>query len=419
MFIHFKPDGDLAGGPGITDDGTHVVTPQTGSAVEQATKLALENIAAGKTADGRVRASDGTFAPPLPEGAPAPGAADGKPAPADGQAPAGDQKPEGEGEGTPAGDEAPNELVVSMLDEAGQPVEIEFADPAIAARVRETVEIAQEATEMMANARQQIDDVLMVREAVNTDPVGFVLGEIGRKPAAVEHLVLTLLTGETPEAQALRDKVAKTIADPNELRMTRAEQKAARSEFRETAATEIAASRAVAENLQNVKTAVAAVLPGTYTPDQQRVFYADCLRDLKHYADRHDLDTIPIEDVPMILRNRFTAAGIDPLAAAGVMSAAIQRPARRGAPAARKPAVAPGGTPGVKPGAPNGQAFVQSQERRRVAASVPAGGAGSPSGGGELVAPKNPDGSPMGTAQTLAWHREQTQKGRKFLVPTQ
>lgn len=429
LSLHDDPAGGAPAGGAPGGDGSGItilpsgdVQGQPRSAVEQASQAARERLAATGSAlppEGApaapaapaakpgepARASDGTFAPKLPEEIERENAEKARlaaEAAARGEAP------------PPEGEQVADEKIVEIPVADGEPLKIEFDDPAVAEQVREKFEIAAEAERIQTEAQRQLDDVLAVREAVNVDPVGFVLNEIGRQPAAVEHLVMSLLT--SPEHKAILDKVAKIASDPNELRIVAAEQKSARGEYREQAQNAIVEQRAVSQNLQDVKTVLTALVPRTMTPEAQRVAYADMARDLQLYAERHDLLTIPPQDIPLVLRNRLAALGIEPMDAAQKATEAMsRRRTGKGAPRGNVARPAAKGAAAAPPApSKNGSAFVASAESRK-AAVIPAAGAGSPGGGSDLTPPRNPDGSPMSIEQTIAFHRGRLNKGVRAL----
>jgi hypothetical protein len=147
------------------------------------------------------------------------------------------------------------------------------------------------------------------------------------------------------------------------------------------------------------------------------------MMDLKAYAERNNLLTLPVEDIPMLLSRRLTALGADPVAAAKLANEAINRaPSRASARGVAPNRVrsaktgAPTGTPTVpaaRPATPKtGKAFVASAASRK-AVVVPGSGAGSPTGTSTLTPPRNPDGSKMTIAETTAWHRQRLGKGVK------
>lgn len=409
---------DPNGGAG----GTFIVTPQTGSATEQASQAAREAIEKGGSALA-VRASDGTFAPPLP-GAAAAAAPDPalakptvtleKPAPGDGHEPTAEEKAEAErlaAEGAKTPEQvAADELEVARTVAIGD-LDLQLPDAETATIVRDALDAAGRVTEIEQQAQAAIEETQAIREYAEIDPVGFAMQALGENVEGKKHLALSLLTD--PAVYEALKLVIPTLATPEGMRLVKAEQTAARHEYRETAQHEIAQSRAITQNLNDIKAACAAVLPSTLTPDQQRIVYADLLRDVQRYAG--DRPTVPVEDLPLILRARLTANGIDPLAAAELMATAVSARTRNGgrrAPAARAAAPAPGARPAAAP--KNGQAFVASAERRK-AAVIPAAGAGAPSGGADLTLPLNADGSKMSSEQAVAWHRARVAKGQRVL----
>jgi hypothetical protein len=292
-------------------------------------------------------------------------------------------------------------------------IDVEFAEPEVAERMRELAATASQAEAIEAQSKKAIEEMLAVREAFQVDPVGFMYGEIKDNPAAQDHLILSLLTD--PEVYKRLGPVIQKLGDPTEFRTVAAEQKAARGEYRQQAEERIVETRAVQKNLQDVQRALSAILPTDMTPDQQRVLYNDMLRDVKQYADRYDLLTINIDDIPVVLGRRLSANGIDPVAAAKLVTEAVARAPRRGAVPTRKAVAATTTGTGTArvPAAATGSSFVASAERRRAVAAVPGAGAGSPTTVADLTPPRNPDGSKMTIAQATAWHRERLGKGVK------
>lgn len=441
LALHDDPAGGAGGAGGSGGSGGTITVMPSGntvaplSAVEQASAAARERLATTGSSlpagtaivDDQAkpaRASDGTFA----EKSPAEIEAENQRRAAEAASQTPEQKEQARvaaeaaeqqrlaartPEQVQADEEAAARVVEIALAEGESPLPIEFDDPAIAAHVRERFELAAQAEQITTQAQQQIDEVMMVREAVNVDPVGFVLSEIGNTPAAVSHLVLSLVTADTPEAAALRTQIAKLATDANELRAVRGEQKGARAEYAAEATGRIAEERAVSQNLTDVRTVCAALLPRDLTPERQRVAFADMLRDVQQYATRHDLTTIEPMDLPLVLRPRLAALGVDAVVAAQQAEAALAaKRTGKGAPKARSGGTATArAVAGAAPAARTGSSFVASTERRRAVA-VPGVGAGSPSASpAELVPPLNPDGSKMTSEQTIAWHRGQLKKG--------
>jgi hypothetical protein len=427
------------GGQIVVMPGTGAALPDNRSAVERASDAARASIAANGTAlkepgAAQPRANDGTFQPkPEPQtGEKTPEQIEADRVAA--EANAGKTPEEIEAERvaalearTPEEIEADEQAEAEATERrvtlkvADVETPIEFDDPAIAAQFREALQIADQADEIVTRAERQIEEVMDVRNAVEIDPVGFVIGEIGGDTAAVEHLVLSLVTD--PAHAALLDKLKPLLTDPNALRLTAAEQKAARGEYRETASHRVAEQATIRQNLKDVQTVVRAIVPSTITPELQAVAYHDMMMDLKAYAERNKLLTLPVEDIPMLLSRRLTALGADPVAAAKLANEAINRaPSRASARGVAPNRVrsaktgAPTGTPTVpaaRPATPKtGKAFVASAASRK-AVVVPGSGAGSPTGTSTLTPPRNPDGSKMTIAETTAWHRQRLGKGVK------
>lgn len=369
------------------------------------------------------RAHDGTFAPPLPAEVQAANEKkalqdanvakglnpDGTPK-AGREGVAGDQTLTEEQQAAADAQAAERRVTVKLGDDE---IDVEFAEPEVAERMREIAATAQQAEAIEGQAKKAIEEMLAVRESFQVDPVGFMYGEIKDNPAAQDHLILSLLTN--PEVYKRLGPVIQKLADPTEFRTVAAEQKAARGEYRQQAEERIVETRAVQKNLRDVQTALSAILPTDITPDQQRVLYADMLRDVKAYADRYDLLTIAIEDIPVVLGRRLTANGIDPVHAAKLVNEAVTRAPRRSAAPVRVAAAAAtngNGTARV-PAAKTGSTFVANAERRKAVAAIPAAGAGSPTTVTDLTPPLNPDGSKMTSEQTIAWHRDRVKKGIK------
>jgi hypothetical protein len=327
-----------------------VTTPQTGSpvaksAVEQASEAARAAIAANGTAAPQpgtnqprvapghpaggqfarstvkeVGAGAGNGAPEAGRAAPAadPAAPNNPAAPGGQEAPAGDgtvqagaegeegdeqQQTGAEDEGEGQGDDDLRVLLPGR--EGDEEFEFVVEDPEAAERLRQLKNGYLRGNEVRAlteQANTAIAEVEEVRESIAVDPVGFAFDALSDNPDALEHLALSVIT-QPKMWERLQAKLAKLVSDPNELRIVTAEQKAQRAEFRETMQTEIAERRAVQANLQEVQATCAAMLPETMTPDQQRVAFSDMLRDLKAYADRYNLATIPVHEIPTPARS--------------------------------------------------------------------------------------------------------------------
>ena len=295
---------------------------------------------------------------------------------------------------------------------ADTPKEVVEAVRGLRNQVMRTEEI-KTAREEIAQRSQELEQTV---QSIEMDPVGFVLSVVEDEPAITlkdgtsvdlaEHTVLSLLT-HPKLFDKLRDRVAAIVSDETELRIARGEVKAQRGDIREEARTAAEERVVVSRNLQDVQATVGAILPTDWPEDRQRVLYADCMRELKDYADRHNLLTIQPKDIPAILSHRLYAYGINPAEAATRAAETVVRRDRRPAP---RPASGPARqTPAPRPAAPppSGKRFVASARKKGDAAAIPPGGAGSPAGTQPLTPPKKADGSPMGIQETIDWRRAQ------------
>ena len=413
-----------------TTDGQIVTTPQTFSTptekpmgVAEASAAARALIASqgsaiapeappapAPAAPAQPRASDGTFGRQMP---PAPSA---DAAPTTGQAPE-SAAPPAEGETPPEPDEAAQRVVPIELPD-GNTLDLDVTDPVVADVIRTQFETAREADRIRTEAEETIEQVTQIREAIQIDPVGFVLRELRESAAGREHLALSLLT-EPEMFTRLKPQLEAMLSDERNLEVARARQQAARAHFAEEARSRVQETREVQANLRDVQATCAAIARMLPNEVQQPTAYNDMLRDVMAYAEKADLLTVPPEHLPVILANRLTALGINPVEAATHAAKARSKkgavtPPRATATAAPRPAGAT--MPPVPRSTPNGQQFVAAQQRRSAVA-IPAAGAGSPNVGPDLVPPSKPDGSKMGVAETLAWHRAQVAKGKQGSVP--
>lgn len=433
MTAPLNPSGENSNVRLVTVPGTGASAPEK-SAVEQASDLARSNMEKYGNPLGAARTGDGKFTQGTvkPVAEPVDGGVDPAAPRGGNERPAGDQplanteqpKPEDKaadgqpaGEGTeeqhPAGEEEHPELqvVVPALTDGEEELHIELDDPAVASRLNEIV--GQAATierreSAVLDAYQEIDDV---RDSIVADPVGFALGLVKSDPEAVKHLVLGLMTDPAVWPQ-LEGTVKKLAADPNEFRIVAAEQKGARADYRSTAQTRIAEQRAVRENFSQIQSAVAAMIPEDVDGARANEMFGTMLSKIKEHADRHNLLTFPIESIGPLLTPTLAAFGIEPIeavqrAAKAAMKRSLPRRPNQAPFTATRPSSTNGNGSGngrPAPKKPDGQAFKQSDERRRAAAA-PGAGAGSPSAPNDLIPPRKADGSAMSTEETIAWHR--------------
>lgn len=465
------PDNDILQRPAITQPAATApviqITPQTGapmrSSVEEASEAARARLASTGTAlptppaIGQPRTQTGQFTqstvkelptptdpaapqvgrtavtPPVrvpgvddrPGEVPALEGPEGQETPA-AEAAEGEQPPEGE-EQPPEGSQeaAADDLTVLLPGREGDE-EYEFVveSPEAADRLRQLKNgymRGNAVREAEADIQAKLSEVENVRQSVTFDPAGFVAEILQTDPEfgaqQAEHLVLYLLT-QPDLYKRVGPKVAKLLSDPNEFRVVAAEQKAARLDARVEMQSRVEQDRAVRQNLSEIQATVGAMLPPNLPPEQQQVAYSDMLRDLKEYADRHDLQVIPVHEIPTLLARRLTALGVNPVEAATRAAQAAQHNAttavRHRSPGAIRPAAPTPAAPPAAPAAPpkpNGKRFVASATKRREA-SVPPAGAGSPGPGtlGGFTARKA-DGTVMSTEEAIAAHRARLAKG--------
>ena len=424
--------------PPLTQGAQLTVMPNTGAPVRSATEMASEAALQRLAATGSVLPAAGTPGAPAPAPtappAPLPTSGQAPPAPIEG-VPA--ITPPAPGDAAPAGTEDPN-AVPAITDDPAPATEDELTvllpgregDEEFAFKV-ETAEAADRLRQLkngyvrgtalrvaQAEVAQRLEEVEGVRQMVDYDPAGFVMDNVlPENPAAVDHLILYTLT--QPEVfNRLAPTLQKLLTDETEFRTVAAEQKAERFQQRETVQTRIHEARAVSANLADIQSTVGAILPSTMSPEAQQLAYADCMRDLKAHADRYNLLTLPVHEIPTLLARRLTALGINPVEAAQRAADAAVRNAGAVGPSGKFPApragtpngspAANGGTPAPRPG---GKTFVTSMERRKEAGSIPPTGAGSPSNAPPAFTARKPDGSVMTTEEALAAHRARLAKG--------
>jgi hypothetical protein len=263
-----------------------------------------------------------------------------------------------------------------------------------------------EAERAELNAREQ--QLADWQEAVELDPASAVARTLGNDPDALEHLALTILADPKMWLRVSQKVLAWDDPDRYELDAAKLQVEAAnrRDEMRELAQER----RVVDRNLSQVQASVAALIPSEgMSEDQAGTFYRDALRDLKEHADRYNLLTLDVRDIPLILASsgRLRAHGINPTDAAERIQEALSGTRRESRPAGGKPRTNGAPAPAKEdspPPAKRGKDFATGSQRRKVAAAAPAG-AGSPS-----TALTPPPGQTI--EERTAWHRERMQKGK-------
>lgn len=408
------------------------------SNVEVATERALANIremghAVPDTSDAtsepgeRGRRGDGTFRPGPAKGEQReaqPAAPAANTAPDDGLEPQGEIEDEGDesddsttrGAGTDAEGAEDELLVVGPGRRDGEEVEIAAPDKETAERLRQWVNSAQRVDEvdsLREDAVAMRREVEEFQEMLATDPAGVVTQGLEGNPEAQRHLALYLLT--RPDIwQQVRDTVMQ-LDDAERFEFVQAKVELERHTLADQFRSVAEENRAVDQNLRDVQSAVAAVIPPEVGEATRTQFFRDALRDIAAYADRHGRLTIDVRDIPLIIAQRLSANGIDPVQAASRIAEGNRNTRRNRSTENRTAAVAPAqrsaSRTAPKPPQRTGAQMVQGARRRVVASAIPGGGAGA-QGNSPEKPPFDPSLGTSATEQAIAWHRKRTQTSR-------
>lgn len=320
----------------------------------------------------------------------------------------------GEGEG----DEGDENIVILPGRRPGQEFQLQVDDPETAERLRQLTNgyMAGEAVRAAhADIEQKYQQLELAQDTIAEDPAGFWLSNLPQRSDLQAHAALSLLV--QPEVWKLvAPRLTKMVSDPSALEAETTKVKVERYEMRDTLRDAAAERREVQRNLQQIQGTLGQLMPTDFSERQQSAFWRDSMTELQRYAEVHDLNTIPVADMPVILARVMQQHGINPVEAA----------ARIGKGGTRSRAPQPGERSTPKNGAPkkngqrpSGKQFVEGQQRRAAAARVAPAGAGAPTTAAALTPPKKADGSAMSVAETTAWHRAQLQKGRNLMTPGQ
>lgn len=379
----------------------------------------------------RGRRSDGTFRPgpakgekaePTPQKADAP--ADATPAPgpdatADDLPP--DDTEEGdELEGAPAGDEGAESedelLVVGPGRRPGEEFEISAGDKETAERLRQWVNQAsrvEEVDQVYEEAMRAKQEVAEFEDLLTIDPAGVVARGLEGNIEAQRHLALYLLT--RPEVwEQVRDTVL-SLDDQERFELTQARVDVERVQLKEQFQTIAQENRAVDNNLREVQSAVAAIIPPEMDEAARTQFFRDALRDIAQYADRNNRLTVNVQDIPLIIAGRLHLFGIDPVVAAKRITAPPAAGRRNRSTENRTVSRAPASNsaPQTPPRPPQrtGRQMVQGARRKAVAAAIPGVGAGA-QGNTLEKPPYDPSKGTSATEQAVEWHRNRVKSAR-------
>lgn len=360
-------------------------------------------------------------------------------APEPGQAPPAAPAPAPEGQEPPAGtepaegQEAEEEVVEETAEEqqareaqertvtllGRNNTEFEFVAPDketadVLRQLRNQVERVGAIDEARAEIQQRAQEFEALETVLEASPTSFVLDRL-QDPEQIDHLVLALASN--PEVFArIGTRLQQIAANPQQREIEAIRQENKRLTMEREVATVTEERAAVRQNLEDVRTTVMSLIPATLSEDATSLLFRDCIRDLRDYANRHNLPTLPVRDIPALLATRLTAHGINPVeAAARAADAATRRgatPNRRPAPASPRVPVSAPAKPAVPP--PTGKQLVLSAKKKGAAALPPAG-AGSPPATTPMTPPLNADGSKMSIEQRIAWHKQQLAGGKRRL----
>lgn len=322
--------------------------------------------------------------------------------------------PAAEGE-EPVTDEGEDDLTVVLPGRReGEEFPIVVDDPETAERLRQLTNGYMRG-EQVRVARGELEatqaEIEAIRTEVQVDPGGFVLSELEGNPRVQQHLALFLLS--QPEVwKAVANRVL-SWDDPDRFRADASEIKAERYEVRETAKQEIETNRAIEQNFHQVDSTVRALLPEDFSAERAETFYTDAMRDVQAYAQRNNLMTVPPEALPVILQRRMVAYGVDPVEAAARAASVFSAGggSNRGPVTARRTQPAPTSAAATgrqiagAPKAPQrtGKAIIAAQARKQRAAAIPGVGAGAPN---SVLTP--PPG--MSIEEATKWHRDNVAK---------
>lgn len=367
------------------------------SAVEAATAEARARIARGEP----LLPTPGAPTPPAPEPAADPAdeaaqqAADAPPAAASEAPPDGEPEGEPEAEADPA---APDpDLVVELLprDANGEPVEIVVDSRETAERLRQTLNGAMRREEFEARTAE-LEQVL---DRMDLDPAEFLLGRFADQPAVVDSVVMYALT--RPDVWKRLGAQVLGLQTQEAFDLAAAKAAAQRYESRDALQRAAGERAAVQRNLREVQDAVQRMIPADAAAEDRADMTRDLLLAVKGYADQYHLQTVSVQDLPLMVSQVLRDRGLDPLQVAQALSASTGNGKSAGR--ARRDAPAPARAPATP--AKSGKQFLAGAQRRAAAARVAPAGAGARGAQG-MAPPPN-----QSIEERIAWHK--AHKGRR------
>lgn len=290
--------------------------------------------------------------------------------------------------------------------------EWEIDDPELAARInqlRNGFMRREELHRQMASVQQQQEELAEVRDALQHDPVNFILDSV--QPTVRADLVRHLLADDEVY-NAVIEEIAGWDNDPAERRARAAELRAQRYEQRDALASQVAARRDARNNALEIRDTIRGLIPEDWNEERAGTFYRYAIGDLKQYVTSNNINQLPPADVPVLLQRLGilqlfgipvpAAPGTAPAATpptGGANTAAVTTPAPTAQPAARPNPVPAAQPTTAAPAQTVGERFRAAHARRSAAAAV------TPAGVGAAPArPNKPEG--MTVAQSIEWARQ-------------
>lgn len=331
---------------------------------------------------------NGGESPPAPAGAPPEGAPDG-------------QGPEDQG------GEQPEALVVELPGATdGEVVQLEVPDEETKAQLQRLRDGFMQSEELRATeqrVQQTQAQLAEAEEVIQTDPVGYVLGNL---PTAMQDEIALHLLGNPAVWERIGATVEKML-DPDQRELISAKLEARRYQMQDTLRTQRSQRIATEQNAREVFQFVQALVPEGFEDGKRRQFVSDAMRDLGQFAEQTGRATVAPEMVPTLLASRMAAYGLNPVERAAAAAKSRQNghslPARapdgRFVPSPQSPSATAPAAPAPK--RVTAKTFVEGQKRREAVAGVAPAGAGAP--------PLTLEGPPPGAnlAEASAFLRKQ------------
>lgn len=280
---------------------------------------------------------------------------------------------------TPAPDAPTPDGVTLAVPGSDEAVVLTLEDPDARAAVDALLVQAQEAETLRsqyAAVEQQAQELEFAERLIRTDPVGFVLE---RMPALAKAEILRALATDPAVVKAVGARFFDDVQNPEVGKRIAVEVKAARVELREALEADEQARQASRQSVREVFTAIQTLAPKS---TNAQGFIDDAVVAVKAYAERLKLDTVRVDDLPVILAQTCRAHGLTPVQAAELLTppTPAAKPPKPVIGAATRAAPPPAKAPEPRPTTPpaKGAALVAAAAAKRSAATPAAGRAPAP-----------------------------------------